>query len=201
MDYSEDFSRDVILNTGDLFIDAGAHTGMWTVQASRFYKRVIAIEPTNSIVKKLNRNIRMNRLENVTVIPKALADSVGAMPFYRWPDGPMGNSLVQNPVSYSNDYGQGKLDGMIETVSIDSLEVDPTVVKLDVEGFEDKAIKGGIVTIRRTYPTLLVEIHRKENEEAIMRMLPDYSWERRLRHFSRRGKSEFDQVHLLGKPR
>jgi len=199
MDYTEDFSRNIILSPGDTFIDAGANTGMWTIQASRHYRRVIAIEPTRSTLKILRKNLRINHIRNVTVIPKALSDRVGVTRFYRWPGGHMGNTLLKTPVNYSDDYGEAVETGSIETVSIDSLGAMPDVIKLDVEGAETEAIRGGMQTISKFHPTLVIEIHRKENEQLIEKMLPEYSWERRTRHFSVPGKSEFDQAHIVGR--
>ena len=90
----------------------------------------------------------------------------------------------------------------VETIDIDSLiyKYPPSVIMLDVEGVEDRAIMGGLNTIWKYKPTLIIEIHRPENEDMIRKVLPDYSWERRTRHFAEPGKTEFDQIHLLGKP-
>jgi FkbM family methyltransferase len=198
IDYSEDFNREVILRYGSTFIDAGAHVGMWTVPASKYYTRIIAIEPTPKIAKRLKKNLALNKIENVTVIQKALSDHDGFARFYRWPDGAMGNALQKEPVNYTSDYGQGIEDGTIETITIDSLGAMPSCIKLDIEGEELKAIRGGLKTIQFHHPTLVIEIHRTENESAIRKLLPEYEWNRRIRHMEIAGKEQFDQVHLLG---
>jgi FkbM family methyltransferase len=153
-------------------------------------------------LKILRKNIRLNRIGNVIVVPKALSDTIGTTPFYRWPGeyGHVGNSLLKEPVNYTGDYGEAVEDGKIETVTIDSLNLAPSCIKLDVEGVEDLVVKGGLKTIRRYHPRLVIEIHRTENEALIREMLSEYKWTRRLRHKELRdpNKSDFDQVHLLG---
>src|SRR5712664_1219859 len=199
IDYSEDFNREPILRYGSLFIDAGAHVGMWTLPASKYYTQIIAIEPTPKIARKLRKNLSLNKIENVTVVEMALSDKVGNAKFYRWPDGAMGNALQADPVNYTEDYGKGVEDGIVQTLTIDSLELDSLdCVKLDVEGEEYNAILGGIKTIRKHHPRLVIEIHRTENESAIRKLLPEYQWNRRTRHMEPPGKAEFDQIHLLG---
>ncbi len=197
-DHSEDFAKPVILSKGDLFIDAGAHCGMWSLQASKYYDKVIAIEPTRKSAKSLRTNLRMNRANNVKVVEAALSEKEGYATFYEWPDGPMGNSLHSEPVTYTADYGFGGKPSVVRTVSIDSLNVKPTVVKLDVEGAEYCAVKGGIVTILAHRPKLFIEIHHPDNEKRIIEALPGYSWKKHYRLMQPKGKKEFYQTQMIG---
>jgi FkbM family methyltransferase len=43
--------------------------------------RVLAFEPQPLVRKELNTNLALNRLSNVTVLPYALSDRVGAVRF------------------------------------------------------------------------------------------------------------------------
>ena len=198
-DHTEDFAKQVILTKGDLFIDAGAHCGMWTLQASKYYNSVIAIEPTPKTAKSLRTNLRANGIRNAQVIQAALTDGEGFRAFWTWPDGPMGNSLYHEPVTYTADYGWGRDPSLIRTITIDSLNVNPTMIKLDVEGAEYDAIKGGLKTISRCHPTIFVEIHRPENEQKIMDFLWAYRWEKHWRHMEPEGKTPFYQMQMIGK--
>lgn len=198
-DRTEDFGRNLLLKPGgELFIDGGANAGMWTLQASRVYSQVIAIEPTLKSVKTLNQNLAMNKIRNVKVIRAALSERVGVARFYEWSDGSMGNSLLEEPVNYTSDYGHGKEQGLVDTITIDSLNIHPDAIKLDVEGAELAAIEGGLGTIRRSKPRLFVEIHRTENMKRIREMLPEYDWQERKRWIEPEGKTGFYQSFLLG---
>src|SRR6266566_3389824 len=102
------------------------------------------------------------------------------------------------PVAYTADYGFGGKPSVVRTVSIDSLNVKPTVVKLDVEGAEYCAVKGGIVTILAHRPKLFIEIHHPDNEKRIIEALPGYSWKKHYRLMQPKGKKEFYQTQMIG---
>src|SRR5206468_2166656 len=97
-------------------------------------------------------------------------------PFYRWPGGHMGNTLVKTPVNYSEDYGEAVETGIIETVSIDSIGAMPDVIKLDVEGAGAEAIRGGMQTFSKFNPTLVIAINtrRREMSGAIVYVILDF---------------------------
>jgi len=44
-----------------------------------------------------------------------------------------------------------------ETVSLDSLDLRPTFIKIDGEGSEDKVLAGAMETLRRHQPILMIE--------------------------------------------
>jgi FkbM family methyltransferase len=69
-----------ILRPGDVYCDVGAHWGTYTVAAAEFVGargRVIAVEPTPQNRTYLLDNIALNRLQNVTLEPVAIAGSSG----------------------------------------------------------------------------------------------------------------------------
>ncbi|TMI42696.1 FkbM family methyltransferase [Candidatus Bathyarchaeota archaeon] len=197
-DHTEDFAKAAMLAGGKLYIDAGANCGMWTLQASKHYDQVIAIEPTKTTAKALKTNLRSNGIRNVKVIEAAVSDKNGQRAFWTWPDGPMGNSLYYEPVTYTSDYGVSRDPSLIRTITIDSLNVNPTMIKLDVEGAEFDAILGAVNTIARCRPKLFVEIHHPENEQKIIDTLPDYEWSKHHRLMQIDGKQPFYQTQMLG---
>ncbi|MFP3131163.1 MAG: FkbM family methyltransferase, partial [Nitrososphaeria archaeon] len=70
------------IKEGDIVIDAGANIGLFSILASFKVKDeggVIAIEPEPNNLKILMQNVKLNRLDNVIVIPKALYDKAGKM--------------------------------------------------------------------------------------------------------------------------
>lgn len=65
------------LKVGDWVLEAGANTGTETVLISRLVGdsgKVLAFEPVDHVVKKLNENLSLNRINNVSVMPLALGD-------------------------------------------------------------------------------------------------------------------------------
>ena len=47
----------------------------------------------------------------------------------------------------------------IEIKTIDSMNLQPEIIKIDVEGFESQVLEGGIETIKKKKPFLMIEIN------------------------------------------
>jgi len=63
------------LERGDTVIDAGANIGLFTVKAGKAVGpegKVIVIEPEETHLKFLRRNIEANHLKNVEIVPKGV---------------------------------------------------------------------------------------------------------------------------------
>lgn len=125
------------LRAGDLFVDAGANVGSYTVLAAGVCgASVIAIEPVPSTFSHLLDNIRLNNLESlVTAENIGLAASPGRLRFSER-HGTMNHVLAsgeQEPCGI--DVPVRTLDGVLGNLR-------PTVVKIDVEGYEAEVLKG-----------------------------------------------------------
>lgn len=62
------------------------------------------------------------------------------------------------------------------TVSIDSLELSTSFIKIDVEGFELNVLRGAKKTIQRNRPIIVVEINDSESFESINKFLSSLSY-------------------------
>ncbi len=140
---------------GDIFIDIGAYIGWYTIQASRAIGangRVVALEPDPSNRRQLERNIRLNQLENCALIPLAAWSRAGDI---GWQSS---DTLVWHKV----DEAQGPQS--IEVTTVDFLVGKLSLphvdwIKLDIEGGEVEALKGAEQTLRRFHPKLFIEVH------------------------------------------
>jgi len=61
----------------------------------------------------------------------------------------------------------------VEVRALDSLNLNPAFVKLDVQGFEGEALAGLVTTLRRSQPVLLVEAP----DQAARSLLSDLGYE------------------------
>ncbi len=160
---------------------------------SRHYDRIVAFEPLHSTANLLRRNLKLNHIDNVEVIEKALSDRNGPATFYLYEGNEM-NSLLPTHMSFDRDNEESHGNTIVETVRLDDYNFSPDLVKIDVEGAELDVLKGMKETIRRTRPILLVEVHVKALEEQIESFLPDYSWKKHYRDLAG-GRT---QTHLVG---
>jgi len=119
---------------GGIVIDAGAHIGAIALPLSGYASHVHAFEPHPRTHAVLEANVRRNGLSNVTAHHAAIgvADGAGMVTDL---DNAAGNTLAD---------GTGSIP--VPVRSLDSLAGEygpPTAIKLDVEGWELDALKGG----------------------------------------------------------
>lgn len=130
------------LQKGNVFIDAGANIGFYTILASRIVGdsgRVLAIEMMPDTASILRQHLVLNQTTNVTVIEKALSDTTGQTITAR---------------VHKGHYGQASIAGVIHgdarAVSVSTITLSQvldeltrvSLMKMDLEGAEYMALRG-----------------------------------------------------------
>ena len=124
-----------ILNPNDVFVDIGSNVGVWTLLASGVVGcKTIALEPAPETYKKLESHIILNDIggkvncSNIAVGAKDgfinISNGRGALNRVLLKD-EKGIQVIQKP-----------LDSIVDNLI-------PSLIKIDVEGFENEVIKGG----------------------------------------------------------
>jgi len=131
------------LGPESLFVDAGANVGSYTVLACAAKgARGVSIEPVPATFERLMANIRLNRLEDrVQALNCGLSDAGGELRLtanenctnHVVRDGESAAETVRVPVRTLDDVLRGE---------------SPTVLKVDVEGFEGSVLAGAGETLR-----------------------------------------------------
>jgi FkbM family methyltransferase len=129
------------LRHDELFVDAGANVGSYTVLAGGACgARVLAIEPVPAAFEALESNVRLNRLaERVTCVNVGLGAAAGTARITSALDS-MNHVVESDEACDSIEIRMTTLDSLCSSVT-------PTIVKVDVEGYELGVAKGG----RRTF--------------------------------------------------
>ena len=145
------------LRKSEIFLDIGANLGHYSLLVSAISgARVIAYEPMPDTYNKFISNIKINNLEKmISAFNIGIGSSKGELSFKH-----MRNN-VHCYISNSS-YDTIKVDMM----SLDSLIFGrcPTLVKIDVEGFEYKVLKGAKNILKnKSIKALIVEINNHCN--------------------------------------
>jgi len=122
-----------------LIVDCGSNIGLAVLYFKRLYPkcRIIAFEPDRATFEMLERNVRANNLADVTLVQKALYDSVGSVPFFISPEQP--GLLVQSTRKENLASSQ---ETMVETEMLSTYLSEPVdFLKMDIEGAEDHVLK------------------------------------------------------------
>lgn len=136
-------------------LDVGAHIGTHTLTMARLVGpigRVYAFEPQKKIYRELVHNLELNRIENAVPLRFAIGsheEIIEMGQVYVPPSGPRNEGGV----------AVGRGGDPTELRTIDSFAFqNVSVIKIDVERYEDPVIDGAAQTIRANLPVILVEI-------------------------------------------
>jgi FkbM family methyltransferase len=145
------------LRSGDVFVDAGANIGVFTVLAGNIVGpagKVIAIEMIPETAARLRRHVAMNQLSNVSIVERALSDRSGQQITASIPEGRFGQASIVRGA-------EGRAVS-VETTTLDEvlgkLEGPIAVLKVDLEGAEAKAFAGARLTLARTQAVIFEEL-------------------------------------------
>jgi len=157
-----------IVKRGETIIDIGGHIGYVSCFLSKLVGnagKVYVFEPGNNNIPYIERNIKL--LSNTVLIKKAVSDTNGIAVFFIENLTGQNNSLLpeyyQVGVNEKLSYTVCKKSQIeVETITLDSFceqfDIRPNFIKIDVEGAELLAIKGGIKILQNYQPALMVEI-------------------------------------------
>lgn len=154
--------------------DIGANVGWFTLVmlSHNPMLQVLAFEPNPAIADCLEENLRLNKC-TATIDRRAISDGEGTVEFHIGRDD-WSSSLLSG--------GDADTKILVDTVSIDTLVQSngsvPDLIKIDIEGNEEKALGGARETMKDYGPDILCEISPKvTNLNVIKAILRDTGYE------------------------
>jgi len=148
-----------VLSPGKVFVDAGANFGIYTLLASKIVGeagRVISFEPSSRVFPVLRRNITLNGFKNVLAFPIALTDKPGrARLYYHSAVGcdSLGKDASFEPDAHAEEIGTESLDTVLKQTSVGRVDV----IKMDVQGAEELALRGANEIVSSMRPIVIFE--------------------------------------------
>lgn len=143
------------LQKDELFVDIGANVGTYTVLAGAVKKaKVVAVEPAPNTFRRLTTNVQINQISTVNLLNVGLGATKNVLRFSTGLD-------AENHVLTDSDVGYHEsIEIPIETLD-EILDMQfPTMIKMDVEGFELEVIRGGVRTFsEKSLQALLIELN------------------------------------------
>lgn len=145
-----------------VFYDIGANDGVFSIGYARRCREVHAFEPSRAAAERLTERSRETRLANIRLHRLALSDTPGTLVLYRYSDDTF-NTLYRRTDFELSHYSLGEAESEEVEVArlddvVDRLQLPPPdVLKMDIEGAELFALRGGEATIRSAMPVVLVE--------------------------------------------
>jgi FkbM family methyltransferase len=150
---------------GDVVLDCGANMGVFTrVALDHGARLVVAIEPAPENLEVLKRNFAAEiAAGKVILYPKGVwdkddvlsmnidADNSAADSFVLHPD-PDKSTTIQLPLT--------TIDKLVSELKLDKVDF----VKMDIEGAEPNALRGGKETIAKYHPRMAISVYHKPGD-------------------------------------
>ncbi len=148
-----------LLEGASTFLDVGANVGWYALHAAALFEglRVIACEPVPLTHATLTRNVAINDL-HVEVLNAAISDEEGELEIWAAPAYSGAASAAPSRSYEGAEAVHCTKTTLDSVVSSRGLKVD--VLKADVEGGELAVIRGGLETIERDRPAIMLEMLR-----------------------------------------
>ena len=168
-----------MLKEGDVTVEVGANIGYYALLESRLIGgsgKVYAIEPSKDNIELLRRNIELNGRTNIDTYECAIGDTNGYAPIYLMKQRNL-NTLRDVAGTEKEAYLARKTE--VRVMTLDEFIRDkryPSLVRMDVEGYEYQVIKGMKNILAQKLPLILfIEFHfhllKKEETVEIFEIL------------------------------
>lgn len=169
--FDQYFPKDIIhFGKQEVFVDGGGFTGDTLLKFSKLcpdYKRIVTFEPDQKnllYMKKKCKNIR-----NLKIVEAGMSDIDG------------GGNFKQDETGMYSRFVKEDTGLTIPLIKMDSLAEcqDATFIKMDIEGAEMSALRGGEKLIKNRKPKLAICIYHSNEDmlriaEYIHELVPEY---------------------------
>lgn len=167
------------LGAGDVFVDAGANNGYFSLIASKLIGnkgKVLSFEPSPSTFQRLKHNLSLNISKNTEAFNVALSNEEGIATFYQFHFADGNNSFVKLPGTREITVNTNRLDKVLNGEM-------PTMIKIDVEGYERELLEGGKKSILENEQIKIIMEYnrrllrkRKRDYDSVINLLREYDF-------------------------
>jgi FkbM family methyltransferase len=152
-----------------VFYDVGANIGTHSLAIAKTFGgsiKIRAFEAQRMIFNMLCGSVALGGYLNIYCHNAAVSDVNGDLIEIRVPDYYQSNNfggleLISPLISDNQDMISNHSD-FISTITLDSFNENIDFIKMDIEGMEDKALKGAIKSIEISRPICFIEIHKTD---------------------------------------
>ena len=156
-------------NKNKVALDIGANIGTHTIYLSDYFGKVHAFEPQTSVYKLLDSNIKLNKCTNIHAHNFGLGSSNTFAHMEKY-DLTKPNNQGAIGIDKTGLSGGEKIQvRVLDELGITNIGF----IKIDVEGYELDVLKGGINTIKRSKPVIIIELNHKtkDTRDEIVKIL------------------------------
>lgn len=149
---------------GRCILDIGANSGVFALSAAAAGAQFVhAFEPLPRVHRILESNFHLNAFKGVSVWPYAVGNESGMAELFDPGIGTDSPTSASLSAQFAHDHFGELPSTIVEVITIDEFCVRKGIgpvdlIKLDVEGFEEQALRGMHATLIRDRPVVLMEV-------------------------------------------
>jgi FkbM family methyltransferase len=177
-----------VTRPGATVLDVGANFGLFTVYGARLVGsagRVFAFEPSH-VADVLADHVELNRVaDRVDVLRVMVGDTTGEGEFWEAPDSSF-SSMSESAAARGATGNGGALRHVRPMTTVDAFcaeyQVNPDVLKIDVEGAEGKVLRGAREFLAKRHGHIVLELHPSvltdlgERSDDVLAELSSLGW-------------------------
>jgi len=151
-----------VLRPGMTMIDVGANIGLFSLLAAKIVGatgKVYSIEPRGENARLLLYSAALNHFDNIHLLPTAVGDATGYT-LYQTHIGANGALMSKNgdDAGFTDHAILNPTSQVVPMARLDNLISEPVdIIKLDIEGAEGMALRGGSELVRANRPIITSE--------------------------------------------
>ena len=186
MPFSRDFNvvKFLAIHPDECLLDIGGNRGQ-SIRALRIFHptaRIHSFEPNLNLAERLRKKYQSDQDVDIHAFGLGSENFAGALytPFYRsWMFDGLASFDYESAASWLNPDTIARFDPALLRISettctirrLDDLDLSPVFIKIDVQGLEEQVLRGGIGTLARSRPLLLIE-----DAHDLVGMLADHGY-------------------------
>jgi len=165
-----------VLRPGDFAIDGGANVGFFTIVMSKLIDCngiVLAVEPGENNLFKLKENLKLNKLINFEICNRPLWNSAEDVTLHYHEHGGLNSLSAHQPMM-----GRKLMQG----IPLSTWHTTPRLIKLDIEGAEEFALRGAQKHLVNHVPYIVCELNLPalkglgSTQESLRKFMRDWGY-------------------------
>jgi len=147
----------------DVVMDIGSCEGSFSALMTSRCRRVIAVEPSRDMCALIAKLFDIRQEQPPILLNCLLGDASSTAYFLEDPSNPGGSRITPELVAGAYPVSVRTLDEVVET-----LELKPTFIKCDAEGFEPRIFAGGRKFLTAHRPKLAITTYHNVGDYSVM---------------------------------
>jgi len=173
-----------LIEPADTVFDVGGHIGYFSLYFAKLASdgQVHVFEPGPNNLPYIRENL--SQASNVELFEQGVGAAPGKLTLFTEELTGQNNSFVESYSMFKANKAAAFSAATVEEVDVEVVTLDthcathgvtPTIVKIDVEGFELQALKGAAELLESSRPVLMVEVSLEH--EAVLALLHEASYQ------------------------